>query len=67
MNSALSPPTIVTNPKQTLTKYAMVKATGLRSPAVAKQLKILLDLGWIRKYETFRPLRLAASSSSLDL
>lgn len=42
---------LVMNPKQTFTKYALVKATGLRSPAVAKQLKTLLDLGWIRKYD----------------
>ncbi|MCW4019815.1 MAG: hypothetical protein NWF14_01090 [Candidatus Bathyarchaeota archaeon] len=38
------------NPKEPFTKYALVKATGLRSPTVDSQLKVLLELNWIKEY-----------------
>lgn len=40
----------IINPKETFTRYALVKATGLRTPSVSKQLNILIDLGWIKEY-----------------
>jgi hypothetical protein len=40
----------ITNPKDAFTRYALVKATGLRTPSVSKQLNILIDLGWIMEY-----------------
>jgi hypothetical protein len=40
--------------KKAFTKYALVKATGLRTPVVGKQLKILTSLGWVRKH-SFTP------------
>ena len=42
------------NPKEAYTKYAIVKATGLRTPSVDDQLKVLLELGWINE-NSFRP------------
>lgn len=45
---------LVLNPKKAFTKYALVKATGLRTPSVENQLKTLLQLGWIKKYP-FKP------------
>jgi len=38
------------NPKETFTKYALVKATGLRTPSVESQLKTLLELNWVKEY-----------------
>ena len=38
------------NPKQAFTKYALVKATGLRTPSVNSQLKALLELNWVKEY-----------------
>jgi len=31
------------------TKYLLVKSTGLRTPEVDKQLKLLIELGWVKK------------------
>lgn len=42
------------NPAQVFTKYALVKATGLRTPSVDSQLKALLQLNWVKQY-TFTP------------
>jgi len=38
------------NPKETFTRYALVRATGLRTPSVESQLEVLLELGWIKDY-----------------
>lgn len=38
------------NPEKTFTKYGIVKSTGLKTSTVALQLKILVDLGWVKKY-----------------
>ena len=38
------------DPKQVFTKYALVKATGLRTPSVNNQLKVLLELNWVKEY-----------------
>jgi len=41
---------LILNPKEAFTKYALVKATGLRTPSVESQLQALLKLGWIKEY-----------------
>jgi len=41
-------------PKEAFTKYALVKATGLRTPSVEVQLEVLLELGWVKEY-SFTP------------
>lgn len=41
---------MVLNPNETFTKYALVKGTGMRTPSVESQLKVLLKLGWIKEY-----------------
>ena len=41
---------LILNSRQAFTKYALVKATGLRTPSVKSQLKTLLQLGWIKEY-----------------
>ena len=38
------------HPEKAYTKYALVKATGLRTPSVAEQLRILVDMGWVKEY-----------------
>ncbi len=38
------------NPNETFTKYALVKGTGMRTPSVESQLKVLLKLGWVKEY-----------------
>jgi DNA-binding MarR family transcriptional regulator len=43
---------LVLKPEEAYTKYSLVKATGLRTPAVTQQLERLLELGWIRKHES---------------
>jgi hypothetical protein len=45
---------LLLNPTEAFTKYALVKATGLRTPSVGGQLKVLIKLGWVREY-TFTP------------
>ena len=41
---------MIMNHRETFTKYALVKATGLKTATVKKQLESLLDLDWIKKY-----------------
>jgi DNA-binding IclR family transcriptional regulator len=41
---------LILNPKEAFTKYALVKATGLRTPSVESQLKTLLELNWVQEY-----------------
>jgi hypothetical protein len=41
---------LLLNQDEAFTKYALVKATGLRTPSVESQLKVLLNIGWIREY-----------------
>jgi hypothetical protein len=38
---------VMLNPKESHTVYALVKATGIRTPAVQSQIKTLLKLGWV--------------------
>ncbi|MCS7120708.1 MAG: hypothetical protein RMJ07_00145 [Nitrososphaerota archaeon] len=38
------------NPNQAFTKYALVKLTGLRTPAVDNQLKTLVRLNMVKEY-----------------
>jgi len=40
---------MILNPKMKFTKYLLVKSTGLRTPEVDKQLKLLIELGWVKK------------------
>ncbi len=40
---------MILNPKRKFTKYLLVKSTGLRTPEVDKQLKLLMELGWIKE------------------
>jgi DNA-binding MarR family transcriptional regulator len=40
------------HPEEAFTKYALVKATGLRTPAVTQQLNRLVELSWAKKYES---------------
>jgi len=40
------------HPEEAFTKYALVKATGLRTPAVQQQLNRLVELGWARRHES---------------
>ena len=40
------------HPEESFTKYALVKATGLRTPAVTEQLERLSELGWIKRHES---------------
>jgi len=41
---------LVLNPREAFTKYALVKATGLRTPSVENQLGILLEMNWVKEY-----------------
>lgn len=41
------------HPEESFTKYALDKATGLRTPSVAQHLERLVMLGWVKKCETF--------------
>jgi len=38
------------HPEEAYTKYALVKATGLRTPSVGEQLKTLVEMGWVKEY-----------------
>jgi Fic family protein len=40
---------LILNQKEAFTGYNLVKVTGLRTPAVANQLRLLLNLGWIKE------------------
>jgi hypothetical protein len=41
---------LLLNPTEAFTKYALVKTTGLRTPSVDSQLKVLIKLGWVKEY-----------------
>ena len=41
---------LLSKQNEAFTKYALVKATGLRTPSVESQLKTLLKLGWVKEY-----------------
>jgi len=38
------------HPENAYTRYALVKATGLRTPTVGKHLSLLVKMGWVREY-----------------
>jgi len=38
------------HPDKAHTKYALVKATGVRTPSVGEQLKTLVEIGWVKEY-----------------
>lgn len=38
------------NPEETFTKYSLTKATGLKTQIVEDHLKVLVELGWVKKY-----------------
>jgi len=38
------------HPEEAYTKYALVKATGVRTTSVGEQLKILVEMGWVKEY-----------------
>ena len=38
------------HPEEAHTKYALVKATGVRTPSVEEQLKTLVNMGWVKEY-----------------
>jgi len=38
------------HPEEAYTKYALVKATGVRTPSVEGQLKTLVEMGWVKEY-----------------
>jgi Fic family protein len=38
---------LILNPKNAFTKYALAKATGLRTSTVDRQIKTLLELNWV--------------------
>ena len=38
------------HPEEAYTKYALVKATGVRTPAVGEHLKTLVEMGWVKEY-----------------
>ncbi|MDH5688904.1 MAG: hypothetical protein OEZ48_13725 [Candidatus Bathyarchaeota archaeon] len=41
---------LVLNHGDSFTKYALVKASRLKTSEVTRQLQTLLELGWVRKY-----------------
>ncbi|MEM2922621.1 MAG: helix-turn-helix domain-containing protein [Candidatus Bathyarchaeia archaeon] len=41
---------LVLNSEEALTKYALAKATGLKTSSVENHLRTLLELGWIKEY-----------------
>lgn len=45
---------LLLNPDKAFTKYALSKATGLRTPSIERRLKTLLDLGWVKENK-FKP------------
>ena len=42
------------HPEKAHTKYALVKATGVRTTAVGEYLRILVEMGWVKEY-SFTP------------
>ncbi len=45
---------LIMNPEKAFTKYALAKATGLRTPSIERRLKTLVDLGWVKEFK-FKP------------
>jgi|GEM_PF-1341887 len=45
---------LILNPNKAFTKYALAKATGLRTPSIEEYLKTLVKLGWVKENE-FKP------------
>ena len=45
---------LLLNPDKAFTKYALTKATGLRTPSIERRLKTLVDLGWVKENK-FKP------------
>jgi hypothetical protein len=43
---------LVLKPEEAYTKYGLVKATGLRTPAVTQQLERLVELSWAKKHSS---------------
>jgi hypothetical protein len=43
---------LILKPEEAYTRYGLVKATGLRTPAITEQLERLSDLGWVKKHES---------------
>jgi Fic family protein len=41
---------LLLNPERTFTKYAVTKATGLKTKTVEYQLRTLVKMGWVKKY-----------------
>ncbi|MFB0502240.1 MAG: hypothetical protein ACETWE_00200 [Candidatus Bathyarchaeia archaeon] len=41
---------LVLDSEDSFTKYALVKASGLKTSEVTRQLETLLELGWVRKH-----------------
>jgi len=41
---------LVLHPNDSHTRYALVKATGLRTPSVEEHLRILVKIGWVKEY-----------------
>lgn len=37
------------NPEKAFTKYALAKATGLRTPSIDRHLKTLIEIGWVKE------------------
>ncbi|MEM1515349.1 MAG: hypothetical protein QXH24_04795 [Candidatus Bathyarchaeia archaeon] len=37
---------LASNPEKVFTKYAIAKATGLRTPSVDRRLKTLVEISW---------------------
>ena len=42
---------LLRNPKEAYTRYAIVKATGLRTSTVESQLERLVEIGWVVKHK----------------
>jgi hypothetical protein len=43
---------LVLKPEEAYTKYGLVKATGLRTPAVTQHLERLVELSWAKKHNS---------------
>ena len=57
---------MILNPNVSFTKYRLVKATGLRTPAVTHHLKTLIELGWIKEYR-FSPVTYQINLENLSV
>ena len=43
---------LVLKPEEAYTKYGLVKATGLRTPAVTQHLERLVEISWAKKHNS---------------